>query len=361
MLKHLILHTVLLLFTINCFSQGAKISFEKKEFNIGTIKEENGQLQLKLRFSNTGKTPLLIRNVKGSCGCTVPKWPVRPILPGRRGQIDITVDPKNRKGMLNKSITIISNTRPAVNVISIKGKILPRPKTVVDYYPWNMDGLRFKKEHLPLMNIKHTSKISLFAEFINNSKKNIVVKRIDKIAHISTKFSAGTVAPNKKGKLYINFDAQKKNDWGFTIDTLKFSINGIQKPEYQLIVSSTIVENFAVMTEEQKKNAPKLVANHTTFDFKNSTKGKIINDKLVFENKGKSVLHIRKIVSRCRDISIKYNKLEVKPGEKLTFNISYNPKKRLGLQNKSITFITNDPKRSIVKYKLSGVIKNTKQ
>ncbi len=357
MYKSLILTTIFLLFISFGFSQITKISFENNVLNFGTVKENDGKFEIKLFFSNTGNNPLLIKNVKGSCGCTVPKWPSKPILPKQQKFISITINPENRKGIFDKSITIISNTRPANNIIKIKGNIIPKPKTTEDFFPVNMGGLRFKKKHIPLMNIKHTNKVSLFTEFINTNNELITLKRIDKLEHIKTNFSAESVAPNEKGKMYIHFDAKKKNDWDFTIDTLKFSINDFSQPEYILIVSSTILEDFTNMTDEQKKNAPKLSVSHTNFNFKNSPQGKIIKDKLIFENKGKSNVIIRKIISRCKDISIENNRNKIMPGEKLIYNIYYNPKKRIGIQNKSITFITNAPNNSIIQYNLTGVIK----
>jgi len=361
MFKHILLYTFLLIFTFNGYSQKTKISFEKGEINLGTIKEEKGKVSFNLRFTNTGKLPLLIRKVKGSCGCTTPEWSKKPLLPGKKSLIKITIDPKNRKGTFDKSVTITSNTSPASHIIHIKGEIIPRPKSVIDYFPLDMNGLRFKKKHIPLMNIKSTLKINTITEYINTKKFPVKVERIDKNQHIRTKFSSEVVAPNKIGKLYIFFDAKKKNDWGFTIDTLKFSINGIYKPEYKIIVSSTIREDFSVLTTKEKGNAPKAGFSHTTYNFKTTSKNSTIKDNLVIENKGKTMLIIRKIISSCKDINIRYLKKRIKPGEKTDFSIIFATKNRLGLQNKYITFITNDPNKSIIKYKITGVIQNIKR
>ncbi len=361
MLKYILLHTLLLIFTINCYSQEAKISFEKREINLGNIKEEKGEVSFDLRFANTGKSPLLIRNVKGSCGCTTPEWSRKPILPGEKSIIKITIDPKNRKGTFDKSVTITTNTSPASHVIQIKGKIIPRPKTVIDYYPLNMDGLRFKKEHIPLMNITNSMKLNTSIGYINTNTVPLRIERIDNLQHIKTNYSKQVIPPNEKGELYIYFDAKEKNDWGFTIDTLKFSINGIHKPEYILIVSSTIKEDFSLLTPEEKIKAPIAIFNHTLFNFNTAEKGSIQKDNLEIENKGKSVLIIRKIICSCKDINITYLKKDIKPGEKTEISIIFATKNRLGLQNKYITFITNDPNKPIVKYKITGVIQNIKR
>ena len=62
-------------------SNGAQISFDKETHDYGTIKNgANGTCTFE--FKNTGNTPLILSNAKGSCGCTVPTWPKEPIAPG---------------------------------------------------------------------------------------------------------------------------------------------------------------------------------------------------------------------------------------------------------------------------------------
>ena len=71
-------------------------------------------------FTNIGDTPLMIQSIKSSCGCTVPKKPEAPIMPGEKGEIKVSYDTK-RVGGFSKSITITSNAKNAVKVIKIKG------------------------------------------------------------------------------------------------------------------------------------------------------------------------------------------------------------------------------------------------
>ena len=55
-----------------------EISFVEEVHDFGTISfEGNGKVDFK--FTNTGKSPLVISSAKGSCGCTVPSWPKEPI------------------------------------------------------------------------------------------------------------------------------------------------------------------------------------------------------------------------------------------------------------------------------------------
>ncbi|MDF1517638.1 MAG: DUF1573 domain-containing protein [Lutibacter sp.] len=75
------------------------------------------------KFKNAGKTPLVISDIKSSCGCTVPKKPAGPIMPGDSGEIEVKYA-TNRPGGFSKSITVTSNAVEPVKTLQIKGIVL---------------------------------------------------------------------------------------------------------------------------------------------------------------------------------------------------------------------------------------------
>ena len=78
-------------------------------------------------FTNTGKEPLIIEKASSSCGCTVPKTPTYPILPGVKDSISVKYD-TNRLGTINKNVTVMSNAMNSPTIMRIKGNILEKPK-----------------------------------------------------------------------------------------------------------------------------------------------------------------------------------------------------------------------------------------
>ena len=74
-------------------------------------------------FTNEGDAPLLITNVKTSCGCTVPSYSKEPILPGKSGELKIKYDTK-RLGAFTKTITVTSNAEGGNKILKIKGNIV---------------------------------------------------------------------------------------------------------------------------------------------------------------------------------------------------------------------------------------------
>ncbi len=107
--------------------QGPVMTFETTEIDYGTIEKGSDPLRV-FKFKNTGTEPLVIKNARGSCGCTVPKWPKEPIMPGEEGIIEVRYD-TNRIGPFTKTVTITTNEAVERHILRIKGKVVaPGPK-----------------------------------------------------------------------------------------------------------------------------------------------------------------------------------------------------------------------------------------
>ncbi|WMX13809.1 MULTISPECIES: DUF1573 domain-containing protein [unclassified Aureispira] len=98
------------------------MEFEKTIHDFGTLKD-GASVSYTFKFKNTGNKPLLISNAKGSCGCTVPKWPREAIAPGASGEIQVTFNSKGKKGKQHKSVTLTANTDPANTRLYIKADV----------------------------------------------------------------------------------------------------------------------------------------------------------------------------------------------------------------------------------------------
>ncbi|MEE2700080.1 MAG: DUF1573 domain-containing protein [Bacteroidota bacterium] len=103
------------------------LTFEKLRHNFGEI-TQGESVSHQFTFSNTGKGDLIISNAKGSCGCTVPKWPKKPIAPGEEGEIKVTFNSNNREGKQQKMVTLVTNAIPNTTVLTITGNVIVKDK-----------------------------------------------------------------------------------------------------------------------------------------------------------------------------------------------------------------------------------------
>ncbi len=120
---------VLVLIVASCHqtvvNNDASIEFENTEYNYGKM-EINGNGIYAFKFSNSGNTPLIIRNVTTSCGCTVPEWPKKPVKPGETASLKVNYD-TSKPGVFRKTITVFFNGVDSPVVLSIRGEVnLPK-------------------------------------------------------------------------------------------------------------------------------------------------------------------------------------------------------------------------------------------
>ncbi len=108
----------------------AKITFKKDVIDYGEIAKGSDGLRV-FEFTNTGDAPLIISDVKSSCGCTVPEKPNGPVAPGESSVIKVKYDTK-RVGPIRKTITVYSNADEPIKSLKIKGKILGEDKSVLE-------------------------------------------------------------------------------------------------------------------------------------------------------------------------------------------------------------------------------------
>lgn len=127
-----LLFTVLMFVGFGAFAQdgglnlakegGPQIDFTEETVDYGTIaKGSDGNREFV--FTNTGNEPLIISSCKGSCGCTVPKCPTEPVLPGETAKIKVKYD-TNRLGKFTKSVTVTSNAGEPVKTVKITGNVV---------------------------------------------------------------------------------------------------------------------------------------------------------------------------------------------------------------------------------------------
>jgi hypothetical protein len=98
------------------------ISFENMSHDFGKVKAGE-KVSYQYKFTNTGKSPLIISNAIASCGCTVPDYPRTPVNPGGEGTISVVFDSAGKSGVQDKVITLTSNANPTTTLLHLTGEV----------------------------------------------------------------------------------------------------------------------------------------------------------------------------------------------------------------------------------------------
>lgn len=114
----------------NNLTANAAFQWEEKVYNFGTI-SQGEVVNHTFKFTNSGTEDLIIRSTSASCGCTVPRHTKEPIPPGGSGEIVVRFDSKGKNGQQNPVITVVANTAPQQERLSLRGFVqnntIPQP------------------------------------------------------------------------------------------------------------------------------------------------------------------------------------------------------------------------------------------
>ena len=139
-MKKLVLLLTILISSLNVFSQsekdslkGPEFSFNKKLHDFGDI-IQGEKVSYVFQFKNSGNEPLKIQRVESGCSCTPTAGDTsRYYLPGETGEITVTFDSETKpgaipkQGIIQKRITILSNSKNKIDFVNIRMNVLPPP------------------------------------------------------------------------------------------------------------------------------------------------------------------------------------------------------------------------------------------
>lgn len=342
---HLMLVFSLLLLVAYSNGQGkAKIVFEETTHNFGSFKESDGTQSTTFKFTNNGEAPLVLSNVRASCGCTTPEWTREPVAPGATGSIKVTYNPKNRPGSFNKSVTVSSNAENSTVVLRISGKVEPREKTLAEKYPRKIGGLRVKSNYLSFGKLKMGQSETKELELVNDTDEPIEVGFRTVPKHLTATVEPSTIPAKSRGKLVVTYDSNSAKTFGFASHRIYLSINGSNDYKNSVGVSATIEEDFSTLSAEELANAPVAVFEPKTHDFGEMKQGEKKSYTFTLTNEGKSELLIRRVRSSCGCTAVAPSTKVIAPGESAPIKVTFDSRGKRGRQSKSITVITNDPK-----------------
>src|SRR5476651_1864925 len=105
---------------------------EKAEFKFNEEKHDFGKIPqgtpvtTVFEFTNIGKAPLILTEVRPTCGCTIADYTKTPVLPGAKGLIKITYNAAVA-APFNKTIVVKSNAVTPEKYLNIIGEVIAKP------------------------------------------------------------------------------------------------------------------------------------------------------------------------------------------------------------------------------------------
>jgi len=103
----------------------AEITFDRIFHDFGNV-NEGEMAKTVFTFTNTSENDLYIVDARGSCGCTVPKYPKNiAIKPGKTGEIEVNFDTTGRPNLQQKMVKVSANTSTGGEMLRIQAFVNP--------------------------------------------------------------------------------------------------------------------------------------------------------------------------------------------------------------------------------------------
>ncbi len=333
------------------FSQPA-IHFETRIHDFGTIQEVNGPVAYDFEFINQGNTPILIKNVESSCGCTSPEWTKQPVLPGKKGFVKATFSPKDRPGYFDKTITVYSNARPGVMELKIKGTVQGKARTILDDYPYELpSGLRLPLEEISLMKVHKGEVKSMAVGVFNNAGKQVSVRFTDVPAYMQFAIEPQQIANKMKAVIKAAYNTALHGEFGLNREKITMLVDG---KKYELPVSIYVEENFK---EVNVAVAPIAEVDKKYYNFGTIPASQVATFTYQLKNTGKSPLKIHRIYTNDHRVVAEMSEKEIQPGGMVPIVVRTVHGADMGAVSAVVSVITNSPTVPELKIRFYGEIK----
>ncbi|MDD4193044.1 MAG: DUF1573 domain-containing protein [Mangrovibacterium sp.] len=183
------------------------ILFEEKVHDFGEIMEKDGKVSHTFIFKNTGGGPVVIEKIRSGCSCISAGYSDEPVLPGQKGQITITYNPRYRPGFFSKEITVYTGPPHQVNRIWVKGTVTPYAHPVEEDYPYDFGhGLHLNLKVLAFGKASPGERKEIRLRYANDADQPMILDFMIGGNGKDIGFTApGELSPKERGEMIVSY------------------------------------------------------------------------------------------------------------------------------------------------------------
>ncbi len=188
-----------------------KIVFDKLINDLGTFSEDSNPKVCTFKFTNHQTDAIAIAHVQSTCGCAVPQYTKKAILPGESGEISIIYNPQGRPGVFNRTILVSFSGQENKVHLSVKGTVTPGAIRKDKSYPYVMGDLQLRTTGIKLKQMKGDVQQQNIM-VVNSGNAPIRIAITSKLSFISATMVPDILNPNQKGEIQITRCANEEKD-----------------------------------------------------------------------------------------------------------------------------------------------------
>ena len=304
--------------------------------------------QFKLGFTNKGSEPLVIEDVKASCGCLEVAYPKEAIAAGARGEISLTFDAKIL-GSFYKEVEVKTNASDKPAYIGIQGTVVTEMHDYSDEFPIDLGNVRLVTNTVEFEDVNRGDQPTAELRILNADRTAFRPELMHLPPYLTAKCEPEDIPAGKVGTIRLTLDSEKLSGLGLNQTSIYLSRYMGDKigETNEILVSAILLPSFADMSEEALAQAPELSISESSVDMGDFNGKKTITRTILLTNTGKSDLHIHAVQVFNRAISVDVANRTIRPGKttklKITVSSHYMGKSKGRMR---VMLITDAPKQA---------------
>lgn len=325
--------------------------------DFGAFSEDDGPQTARFTLVNDGDEPLAVISGRATCGCTTPRYSTRPVAPGDSTEVEVTYDPGGRPGRFSKYVYIETNTEPSKSRLEIKGVVIGSGSTVARRYPVDMGPLKLAQRALLLGEVGKDRLKTVYFDGYNRSADSLQVAVLRKPAWLDVTVAPEIAPPGEQVTLITHLRAADCPLYGLVEDSV--TIAPAAGMEYTLPLTAIIKEDFSRLTKKQLEEAPVAVLSDRTLDLGGVSRADgEVSGRFTLSNAGRSTLHIRRIYSADKGVTVSFPGNAIKKGKRMEVTVTADPAATKGdILNARVTVITDDPMNPMQTLRLTATLR----
>lgn len=327
MKRHIISLSVLILLSI--FNYQLSILHAQPRFVPDTDIRKVGEVefdvprQFSLGFTNKGTEPLVITEVKASCGCLNVSFPKAPIAAGASGEIRLTFDAK-LLGTFYKEIEVLTNASTEPAYVAIQGTVVTEVHDYSDEFPIDLGNVRLMTNVIEFEDVHHGDQPSAELRLLNADRTAFRPELMHLPPYLSAQYFPEDIPAGKTGTIHLTLDSEKLGEMGLHQTSIYLSryLGDKIGDENEILVSAILLPSFADMSDEALALAPEMAVSESSVDIEPISGKKVVSHTIVLTNTGKSDLHIHKVQVTGKALSASIPNRTIRPGKSTKLKVS---------------------------------------
>ncbi len=297
-------------------------------------------------LTNEGKGNVVIKDVETSCGCTNVVYPKGMISENKPFVVTATYDAK-QMGHFEKYIDIFTNGASLPFTLTMKGVVVEEMKDYGGQYPFVLGKLKTDKTSIAFDDVTKGENPVQEIHVLNSTSETVSPIVMNLPPFIKADVSPSTLSPGKAGTIFLTLHSERLEGLGLVQTTAHLGLkrNERMSEENAFDITTIVLPNFGLVSEQQLVYMPKLSISETTLDLGRFEGKKRKKGTVTIENLGRTNLEISSIQSFTEGLTVELNDKVIQPGMSTKLRVTAEKKLLRGVKKQpKLLLITNDPR-----------------